>query len=48
MLSAKAQRVRKRHPAGGSIGFGGSPASGASIVRLSGSMDGIAENSARV
>jgi hypothetical protein len=45
--SAKAQRVWKRQPAGGLIGFGGSPASGASCVRLSGSMEGMAARSAR-
>ena len=31
--STNEQRVWKRHPAGGSIGFGGSPASGATMVR---------------
>ena len=42
-LSAKSQRVRKRHPEGGLIGFGGSPLSGASVVRRRASIDGIAE-----
>jgi hypothetical protein len=31
--SENAHRVRKRHPEGGLIGFGGSPMSGASAVR---------------
>ena len=39
--SAKAQRVWKRQPDGGLIGLGGSPASGASAVRRSGSMDSM-------
>ncbi len=42
------QRGWKRQPLGGSIGFGGSPLSGASCVRASGSMDGIEESSAAV
>jgi len=46
--SANAHRVRKRQPEGGSIGLGGSPKSGASIVRWSGSIDGIADSNARV
>jgi hypothetical protein len=46
--SANGQRVRKRQPEGGLIGFGGSPLSGASIVRRRGSIDGIADNSAFV
>jgi peptide/nickel transport system ATP-binding protein len=41
-------RVWNRQPGGGLIGFGGSPASGASRVRRSGSMEGIAASSARV
>ena len=36
--SANGQRVRKRQPEGGSIGLGGSPWIGASLVRLRGSM----------
>ena len=46
-LSANAQRVWKRQPEGGLIGLGGSPVIGGSLVRLSGSSDGIAESSAR-
>ena len=46
--SANWQRVRKRQPEGGLIGFGGSPLSGASLVRRRGSIDGIADNSAFV
>ena len=46
--SANAQRVWKRQPDGGLIGLGGSPAIGASLVRLSGSSEGIAASSARV
>ena len=46
--SAKGQRVRKRQPDGGLIGLGGSPVSGACIVRRRGSIDGIADSSARV
>jgi hypothetical protein len=42
------QRGWKRQPPGGSIGFGGSPVSGASCVRLSGSIDGIEDKSAAV
>ena len=45
---AKAQRVRKRQPDGGLIGFGGSPVSGISVVRRSGSSVGFEANSARV
>jgi hypothetical protein len=40
------QRVWKRQPLGGSIGFGGSPVSGGSIVRSEGSIDGIEASSA--
>src|SRR6185503_18518849 len=47
-FSAKAQRVWKRQPEGGLIGLGGSPVIGGSLVRLSGSSDGIAESNARV
>ena len=47
-LSANAQRVWKRQPDGGLIGFGGSPARGASRVRRDGSIAGMAERSARV
>ena len=36
--SANGQRVRKRQPDGGLIGLGGSPVSGASSMRSSGSM----------
>lgn len=39
--SASAQRVWKRQPGGGSIGFGGSPASGATVVRRRGSRLGL-------
>ena len=46
--SAMRQRGWKRQPDGGSIGLGGSPASGASSVRLSGSIDGMSEQRARV
>src|SRR6266849_3688553 len=46
--SAKGQRVRKRQPEGGLIGFGGSPMSGATLVRSRGFIDGIAESSAFV
>jgi hypothetical protein len=42
------QRVWKRHPLGGSIGDGGSPDSGASVMRRSGSIDGIEASSAIV
>jgi len=41
------QRVWKRQPGGGSMGFGGSPVSAGSSVRLSGSIDGIEDSSAR-
>ena len=47
-LSANAQRVWKRQPEGGRIGFGGSPVSGASSVRRRGSIDGIADSNAWV
>ena len=46
--SAKVQRVWKRQPAGGSMGLGGSPASGAFSVRRSGSMDRSEPSSACV
>ncbi|MDT4881865.1 hypothetical protein FQZ97_1177550 [compost metagenome] len=46
--AASAQRGWKRQPVGGLIGFGGSPASAASSVRWSGSIEGIDESSARV
>ena len=48
IASAKAQRVRKRQPDGGLIGLGGSPVSGISVVRRSGSSVGFEANSARV
>jgi len=47
-FSANGQRVRKRHPDGGRMGLGASPLNGAWCVRRRGSIDGIAEMSARV
>src|SRR5262249_17224281 len=46
--SAWGQRVWKRHPGGGLIGFGGSPVSVTCSPRPSGSMEGMAPSSARV
>jgi hypothetical protein len=40
--------VRKRQPEGGLIGLGGSPDKGGFSVRWAGSIDGIADNNARV
>ena len=48
IASANGQRVRKRQPEGGLIGFGGSPVSGTAIVRCRGFIDGIADKSAFV
>ena len=49
IASAKAQRVRKRQPDGGLIGLGGSPVSGISVVRRSGSSVGFeAKQRARI
>jgi len=48
VLSANRQRVWKRHPGGGSMGFGGSPLIGDSTIRRAGSIDGRDANSARV
>ena len=42
------QRVRKRQPDGGLIGFGGSPVSGGCPSRSSGSIDGAEAKSACV
>src|SRR6478752_8521232 len=46
MPSALTQRVWKRQPGGGLIGFGGSPLSGGVIVRSAGSILGIEARSA--
>ena len=46
--AALPQRGWKRHPDGGLMGLGGSPASAASSVRWSGSIEGIEDSSARV
>jgi hypothetical protein len=46
--SAKGQRVWKRQPEGGSIGFGGSPVIGGSSMRRAGSIDGREASNALV